>query len=106
VVDRLCASYARCIRLGPVRRDVTAPVAAADAGAVASAYGGRVGARDAVLLQASGLASLVVGRPPRALLLEPADLDHAWGLFDRAAADVKYGGSVDALLAAAQLPAG
>jgi hypothetical protein len=101
VVDRLCASYQRCIRLGPVRRDVTVPAAAPDAAAVAAAYAGRKGARDAALLQASGLASLVVGRPPRVLLLEPPDLDHAWGLFDRAAADVKYGASVDALLAAA-----
>jgi hypothetical protein len=128
VVDRLCASYERCRLLGVTKRDVTVPVAALDAdriarlqaelpvaaGArraieVAVAYAAdageaarertmeRVGA--AALLQAAGLASLIVGSPPRVLLLGQPDLAHAWRLFDRAAVDVKYVTFTDALLA-------
>jgi hypothetical protein len=119
VVDRLCASYQRCCQLGVAARDTTMPVAALDADKIARlqaelatdknarraievavAYAAdREQAGDAALLQAAGLANLVVGTPPRVLLLGPPDLAHAWRLFDRAAADVKYLAFVDALLA-------
>jgi glycosyltransferase involved in cell wall biosynthesis len=119
VVDRLCASYERCLELGKATHDVTVPVATLDANLaarlqtelapdantrraveVAVAYAmDRQRAADAALLQASGLASLIVGSPPRVLLLERRELAHAWRLFDRAAVDVKYGTFTDALLA-------
>jgi glycosyltransferase involved in cell wall biosynthesis len=127
-IDRLCASYERCRLLGAARRDLTVLVAGldtdriarlraelpSDAGMaararqtveVAVAYAAEAGesarerAGDAALLQAAGLGSLIVGAPPRVLLLAQPDLAHAWRLFDRAAVDVKYVAFVDALLA-------
>jgi glycosyltransferase involved in cell wall biosynthesis len=114
VVDRLCATYERCRALGPTSRDRTVPVAGPKADlasdpampgavevAVAYASDGATLtlARDATLLQASGLANLVVGSPPSVLLLGQEELDHAWSLFDRTSVDMKYVTFVDALLA-------
>ena len=119
VIDRLCAAYQRCQQLGAMTSDTTVPVAtlaaekiarlqtelAPDANAcraieVAVAYAAdRQRAADAALLQASGLANLIVDAPPRVLLLAQPDLDHAWQLFDRATVDVKYTAFVEALLA-------
>jgi len=119
VVDRLCAAYERCRELGASTRDATVAVAALDtekiarlqaepapdlaarrAVEVAVAYAtDRQRATDAALLQATGLANLIVDAPSRVLLLARPELDHAWRLFDRAAVDVKYVAFVEALLA-------
>ena len=123
-IDRLCASYERCRLLGAAARDVSVPVAALDADRIARlqaelapeastarraievavAYAAdpdatRERTGDAALLHAAGLGSLIVGTPPRVLLLGQPDLAHAWRLFDRAAVDVKYVAYTEALLA-------
>jgi glycosyltransferase involved in cell wall biosynthesis len=119
VVDRLCDSYERCRLLGAASRDPTVPVAALDSDLIARlradlapdtdarraievavAYAAdRQRAYAAALLQAAGPGSLIVGTPPRVLLLDRPDLERASRLFDRAAAEVKYKAFIDAVLA-------